>query len=225
MSPTRRSRSGSARAKHLAAAEFLSSAWSAEEDEIVEVVASHYLDAYRGRARTIQMPARSARRRVGTLARAGGAGGVARRERGGAARIRARDRADRRPAHPGGAARARRRDGRERGARRRRGRRPLRAVDRALRGGGRDAPRGRVSARLAEIMWDRGRLEQALESMDGAFEVLSAEEPDEDVASLAAQLGRFMFFAGETDVAMRANRDGARRSPRRCRCPRSCRRR
>ena len=32
--------------KHLAAAQFLSSVWSAEEDEIVEVVAAHYLDAY-----------------------------------------------------------------------------------------------------------------------------------------------------------------------------------
>src|SRR5439155_21975262 len=35
------------KAKHLAAAQFLSSVPSAEEDEIVEVVAAHYLDAYR----------------------------------------------------------------------------------------------------------------------------------------------------------------------------------
>src|SRR5439155_5725983 len=34
------------KAKHVAAAEFLSSVWSSEEDEIVEVVAAHYLDAY-----------------------------------------------------------------------------------------------------------------------------------------------------------------------------------
>ena len=33
--------------------------------------------------------------------------------------------------------------------------------------------------------------------MERAFAVLSQEEPDEDVAALAAQLGRFMFFAGE----------------------------
>src|SRR5439155_6401768 len=32
--------------KHLAAAQFLSSVWSADEEEIVEVVAAHYLDAY-----------------------------------------------------------------------------------------------------------------------------------------------------------------------------------
>src|SRR5438094_61431 len=34
------------KAKHLAAAEFLSSTWGAEEDEIAEVVATHFLDAY-----------------------------------------------------------------------------------------------------------------------------------------------------------------------------------
>jgi tetratricopeptide (TPR) repeat protein len=32
--------------------------------------------------------------------------------------------------------------------------------------------------------------------------VLSQEEPDEDLAALAAQLGRFMFFAGDTDRAL-----------------------
>ena len=34
------------KAKHLAVAEYLTSVWAVEEDEIVEVVASHYLDAY-----------------------------------------------------------------------------------------------------------------------------------------------------------------------------------
>src|SRR5439155_20468146 len=32
--------------KHLAAARYLASVWGSEEDEIVEVVAAHYLDAY-----------------------------------------------------------------------------------------------------------------------------------------------------------------------------------
>ena len=64
-------------------------------------------------------------------------------------------------------------------------------------------PAARVSARLAEILWqDRGRIEQGLESMERAFEVLSQEEPDEDLASLAAQLGRFLFFAGQSGLAL-----------------------
>ncbi len=37
--------------------------------------------------------------------------------------------------------------------------------------------------------------------MDTALELLTAEEPDADVAALAAQVGRFKFFAGEPEVA------------------------
>ena len=38
--------------------------------------------------------------------------------------------------------------------------------------------------------------------MERAFEVLSGEEPDADLASLAGQLGRFLFFAGQSDLAL-----------------------
>jgi tetratricopeptide (TPR) repeat protein len=38
--------------------------------------------------------------------------------------------------------------------------------------------------------------------MERAFDVLSQEEPDEDLASLAGQLGRFLFFAGQSDLAL-----------------------
>ncbi len=62
-------------------------------------------------------------------------------------------------------------------------------------------PAARVSARLAEVMWDRGRIEQGLESMDRSFQVLAQEDPDENLAALAAQIGRFMFFAGELELA------------------------
>ena len=50
-------------------------------------------------------------------------------------------------------------------------------------------------------MWERGRLEEGIENMQRSFEVLSQEEPDEDLATLAAQLGRFMFFGGQYEVA------------------------
>ncbi len=38
--------------------------------------------------------------------------------------------------------------------------------------------------------------------MNASFEVLSQDEPDEDLAALASQLGRFLFFAGERDLAL-----------------------
>jgi tetratricopeptide (TPR) repeat protein len=62
--------------------------------------------------------------------------------------------------------------------------------------------RARVEARLAQIMWDRGRLEEGLERMDRSYQELSQEEPDADLAALAAQLGRFLFFAGRRDLAI-----------------------
>ena len=44
--------------------------------------------------------------------------------------------------------------------------------------------------------------EEGLERMDRAYQALSQEEPDADLAQLAAQLGRFLFFAGRHDIAM-----------------------
>ena len=58
----------------------------------------------------------------------------------------------------------------------------------------------RVAARLAEVMWDLGRIEDGLERMNLSFELLSQDEPDADLASLAAQLGRFLFFGGQADL-------------------------
>ena len=59
----------------------------------------------------------------------------------------------------------------------------------------------RVSARLGEAMWTSGRVEESVALMERAFEVVSREPPDADLASLAAQLGRVLYFAGKTDLA------------------------
>jgi class 3 adenylate cyclase/tetratricopeptide (TPR) repeat protein len=187
------------KAKHLAAAQHLSSVWSAEEDEIVEVVAAHYLDAYAAApddadAEEIRSNAREMLVRAGERAASLAANAEAQRsferaaeladdplvqadlhERAGTmARIGAR--ADEAAAHY------------------------ERAIE-LFEAAGATHPAARVSARLAEILWDRGRLEQGLESMNQAFEVLSQEAPDEDLAALAAQLGRFLFFAGDWELA------------------------
>jgi class 3 adenylate cyclase/predicted ATPase len=63
-------------------------------------------------------------------------------------------------------------------------------------------PAARVSARLGEVMWDTGRLREALDRMDAALALLTAEEGDADVAALTAQIARFKFFSGEADVAL-----------------------
>ena len=188
------------KAKHLAAAKFLSSAWSAEEDEIVEVVAAHYLDAYRAgpddpdgeeiRSAAFGMLLRAAER-------AGSLGATVEAQRAFERALELTDdplvKAD---LHERAGLMARN------GARADQSAAHLERSIALFEGAGETHPAARVSARLAEIMWDRGRLEQALENMNRAFEVLSAEELDEDAAVLAAQLGRFSYFAGDPDRAM-----------------------
>ena len=61
-------------------------------------------------------------------------------------------------------------------------------------------------------MWDRGRLEEGLERMDRSYRGVLAEEPDADLAELAAQLGRFLFFAGDARRRAGAHRVRARHS-------------
>jgi class 3 adenylate cyclase/tetratricopeptide (TPR) repeat protein len=188
------------KAKHLAAAEFLAAAWTAEEDETTEVVAAHYLDAYRAapddpdaeelRAKAFGMLVRAAERAASL-----GANAEAQRtfERAGEltddvlARAELHERAGMMASVGGRLDDA------------------AGNFERAIElfgSVGATHPAARVSARIAEISWDRGRLEQGLEKMDRAFTTLSEEEADADLAALAAQLGRFMFFAGQPDVAL-----------------------
>jgi tetratricopeptide (TPR) repeat protein len=56
-----------------------------------------------------------------------------------------------------------------------------------------------VSAPYGGVLLIEGRLEEALDMMEHALEVLSGEEPDEATAMLAAQLGRAYFFHGRAE--------------------------
>src|SRR5207253_6811354 len=63
-------------------------------------------------------------------------------------------------------------------------------------------PAARVSAALAEITWQEGHVEEAVEEMSKAFEVMAGEEADADLATLAAELGRFLYFSGRPKEAL-----------------------
>jgi tetratricopeptide (TPR) repeat protein len=187
------------KAKHLAAAEFLLSITSAEEDEAIEVVASHYLDAHAAApddpdADDIRSNARE------TLVRA------AERAASLAANVeaqRAFERAIELTDDPLVQAGLHERAGLEAaiGARAEEASAHFERSIALFEAERAAHPAARVSARLAEIHWDRGRLEHGLESMERSLAVLLEEEPDEDVASLAAQVGRFRFFAGDRELA------------------------
>jgi class 3 adenylate cyclase/tetratricopeptide (TPR) repeat protein len=185
------------KALHLAAAEHLLSL--GDEDEIVEVVASHYLDAYASaphdpdsaeiRARAREMLVRAAER----------AASLAANTEAQHAYERAIELSD----NPLEQAELHERAGSTAysGAQLTEAASHFEEAIGLFETAEATHPAARVSARLAEILWDQGRLEQGLENMDRAFDVLSQEEPDADLAALAAQIGRFRFFHGDIEVA------------------------
>jgi predicted ATPase/class 3 adenylate cyclase len=181
------------KSRHLAAAAYLRSV--ADEDEIVEVVASHYLDAYRAapeaddaggiKAEALEMLQKASER---------------------AASLGANEEAQRHAEHaidlsdaPETTAELHERAGIIAAVRL-----DVNAATEHFRSSiamfeaqGATHPAARVSARLAERMWEGGRLEEGLDLMNRAIDILATEAPDEDLAWLAAQLGRFTFFAGD----------------------------
>ena len=63
---------------------------------------------------------------------------------------------------------------------------------------------GEIRLRHGDAAGALGDLDEAaslFEKMERAFQVLAADEPDEDLATLAAQLGRLYFFKGDLDLA------------------------
>ncbi|TMJ93929.1 MAG: hypothetical protein E6G67_10940 [Actinobacteria bacterium] len=185
--------------KHLTTADFLLTYLTSEEDEAIEVVASHYLDAYAAApgdadAEQIRSKAREMLVRAGERAASLAANHEAQR-----AFERALDLTDdsleqaRLHERAGTAAAT--------GARADEASGHFEQSIGLFEAEGETHRAARVSARLAEVQWDRGRLEDGLASMERSLDVLLTDEPDEDIAALAAQVGRFRFFAGDSEVA------------------------
>ena len=186
-------------ARHLAVAAWLETSWGTKPEEIVEVIASHYLEAWRATPEAAGAAELKAKAHS-LLVRAGErAGSLAASEEAQRYFEQAAELADQ-PLE--------------------RARLLERAGEMAWTGGRGEAaaahfgqaialfesqeqthPAARVSARLGDVDWAAGHLDRAVERMEAAFQVLAAEEPDEDLATLAAQLGRLHFFKGNFDLA------------------------
>jgi class 3 adenylate cyclase/predicted ATPase len=188
------------KAKHVAVARILESGWGGDEDEIVEVVASHYLDAYEAAPDdpdAVELKERACESlvRAGERAASLAAHGEARQAFARAAGLTGDELIAAELHERAGVAAWL-------GAEAEPAEEHFEQAIALFEAHGATHPAARVAARHAEILWDRGRLEDGLERMDRSFIALRSDQPDADLASLAAQLGRFMFFAGELDVAL-----------------------
>ena len=182
------------RARHLAAADFIERSWVGDEDEIVEVVASHLLDAYDLAPDADDATALRDRARQ-TLARAG------RRAQSLAAMQLARGYFERAAAlsddpleqagmlEQAGACAV-----------------PLGRMADAVtlyerardlyESAGADHAAARASARIGEALWLGDRPDEGMSTMESALAVLAEAEPDHDLALLHAALGKVRFFLG-----------------------------
>jgi len=185
------------RTRHLAAAAYLGA--SISEDEVAEVVASHFVAAYEAApdaedAPEIREKAREALSRAGERAASLAAAAEAQRYFEQAAAL-----ADE-PAEQAGLLD-------HAGQMAWRANDPTEArvlLERAhtlYETCGKTPGAALVSARLGEIDFTEGHSQQAVARLEPALETLSGGEPDENVAAVAAQLGRFLILNGEPEKA------------------------
>jgi class 3 adenylate cyclase/tetratricopeptide (TPR) repeat protein len=187
------------RTRHLAAAAYLVDAFPNEE-EITEVLASHYLDAYEALPDTddaaeVKAKACAALVRAGNRAESLGAAGEALRYLERAAeltddaseRAELLDRAGWFGLYTAEFATAERLLGEAIALYEAAG--DLRAA-------------ARVSGRLAAVEANQGRMDDALTRAEAAFKALEAYEPGEELAVLAGRLAQGYFFIGEYEKAL-----------------------
>jgi predicted ATPase/class 3 adenylate cyclase len=189
------------RPRHLAAAAYLASVAGDEDDDVIEVIAAHLLDAYQAvpdaaDAAEVRGRAHEAQERAGERAASLGANLAAQRYFERAATLVDDPIAQAELVERAGVMAAA-------GARTEEAAEFFQNAQRRFEEAGAAHAAARVSARAAESMWDLGRLREGLTSMDQAFDVLSEDAPDADLAQLAAQIGRFAFFFGDTEVGAR----------------------
>ncbi len=185
--------------KHLAVAAWFESSWSGEEADTVEVVASHYLEAYnlapndpdadivKGRAADVLFKA-------GERAESLAANAEAEHYFVQAARLVTDQLRQAEMFEHAGTVAAR--AGRNAVA--------MEHLERAVElyeAEHHAHPAARALARLASVELSSGKLDHAIQRMESAYAVLADDPPDEDLGTLALRLGSQLLFKGETELA------------------------
>ncbi|MFO7572803.1 MAG: adenylate/guanylate cyclase domain-containing protein [Gaiellaceae bacterium] len=191
------------KARHLSAAEFFESSWGGRDQEVVEVVASHYLaalelDPNADDALELRTKARETLTRAGERAASLGASSEAATLFGRASELTESllDEA-RLLAQAGNATRAH-------GDSEHATAQLLRAVELFQEAGDPHAA-ARASADLALGEFATGRLAEAIERLEAAYAVLETDEPDEDIAFVLSQLARWLYFSGRLELCDERN--------------------
>ena len=187
------------RARHLAAAEHLRTAFAEDEDEVVEVIASHYLAAHEAApdaddAAEIRARAQAMLVRAGERAESLAAAAEARRYFELAAKLSddLRERAQLLDRSAQMAARTADPDSA----------RLLFEQSIALYDDSGDThAAARVHVRLGRLDARTGRRDEAMVRLENAFAVISRDEPDEDLAMLAAALSLGYWYSGDLERA------------------------
>ena len=191
------------KARHLAVAANLEAGWSGEDVEVVEILASHYVDAYRAAPDAADAPDIKAKA-VDALTRAG------QRSLSLAAPHLAQgyfEQASELTNDPGRQAELHEQAGLGawRAGRIARASNHYEQAIALFEQEGRPRDSARVAAAFADVSFGDGRLEEAGTRMQQAFDVLSTGEPDGTLANLTAQWARMMFFTGKADEAYERN--------------------
>jgi class 3 adenylate cyclase/tetratricopeptide (TPR) repeat protein len=191
------------KSRHLTAAVFFETSWAGREQEIVEVVASHYvtaleLDPDAEDAAELRTKAREALARAGERAASLGASAEAGTLFSRAAGLTEDSLEEARLlTGAGNAARAQGDTGRA-------GEQLGRAIE-LYESAGETHAAARVSADLAIGDFASGSLGSAIERLERAYAVLDSDEPDEDVGYLLSQLARWQYFAGQVELCTERN--------------------
>ncbi len=187
------------KARHLAAAGFLEREAGIDPDEIAEVIAAHYLDAYTSDsaaddAPSVQAQARDWLCRAAERAAALAAPEDARRAFARAAELSTSDEESAQLLERAGemALAANNASAAEES---------FREATARFEHAGRPHDAARATAQLSLALWALGRGAESLELLEPALEVLARDEPDEDVARLAAEAGRIHHFQSDPATA------------------------
>jgi predicted ATPase/class 3 adenylate cyclase len=191
------------KARHLAAASFFETAWGGREQEVVEVVASHYLTALELESDSADADVLRTKARE-TLARAGErAASLGANEEAASSFVRAAELAEepldeaQLHAKAGNAARA---FGDSLRAREELGR----AIELFEEAGDRGAA-ARAEADIAFSDFATGRTGEGIERLEKVYAALREDEADDDVAYLLSQLARWLYFGGRYESSDERN--------------------